>query len=106
MNTSFFLNMKSIFFNSGKIFFSKYKSTMKPAVTGLIIFAFTTVFIFSCNGNDNDTTKKTDPATQQNNQSGEGEGMDRNHGGMGDSNHRGKGHAPNGMDTTHRKNHE
>lgn len=106
MSTTFFMNMKSIFLNSCKILFSKYKSTMKHAITGFIIFAFATVFIFSCNDNSNDAAKKTDPATQQNNQSGEGEGMDRNHAGMSDSNHSGMGHAPNGMDTTHRKKHE
>jgi len=84
--------MKSIFFSSRKI---------KPAITGFIIVALATVFIFSCNGND--ATKKTDPATQQDNQSGEGEGEGER--GM-DSIHRGKGHAPNGMDTTHRRKHE
>lgn len=99
MNTTIFLKKKSIFLNPGKIFFSKYKSTMKPAITCLIIFA--SVFMISCSSNNTGAASKTDSATQTNSQRGEGE-SER---GMLDSAHGGRGHGPNGMDTMHMGNH-
>ena len=107
MNTLFFLNMKNTIVNSGKIFFSEYKSTMKAAITGLMLISFASVLIVGCSDN-NGGAKKTNPDTQSNGQRGEGEGergMGDDKRGM-DSNHRGMGHAPNGMDTIHRGKHK
>lgn len=101
MNTSLSLNMKNGFFNSDKKTFKKNNDTVKPKIICIIFIAIASFVFAGCNGNNSSTGNKdkTDTAfVQPNNQRGEGEGMD--------SSHRGKGHAPNGMDTTHRRRHE
>lgn len=84
--------------------------TIKVKITCIIFIAFASAFVTGCNGNSKNNTK-ADTVAQPNNQNGEGEGMDRSHGEMGnghkgmDSTHRGMQHGPNGKDTTYTRKH-
>jgi len=97
MNTSFFMNMKSIFLKSGQNLFRSAKTIIKSNISGFIIIAFASILILSCNDNQDGGAKKTDPATQSNEQRGDDnkEGKDTSHEGM--------DHDAPGMDTMHRE---
>lgn len=112
MNTSFFSSnsLKRIFFDSGAKFFSWVSILSKTKTACFIIVAFVSFLIAACNGKtDTGTPKKTDPAVQQNTQSGEGPGMYENHEGIGrdnrhmDSTYRGMDSMGRGMGPGNRK---
>ena len=108
MNTSFFMNMKSIFFNYDKKTFKKNIDTVKPKIICLIFIAMASIVFAGCNGKNGSIGNKDKTDTvfvQPNNQHGEGEGEGEGERGMGHA-HNGMGHAPNGMDTIHHKKHE
>lgn len=93
MNTSFFLNMKNIFLQLVAKPFRSEKTMIKPKIAGLIIIAFASVLIVSCNDNKDGGAKKTEPATQSNEQRGDDDKEGKNHEGM--------DHNAPGMDTMH-----
>ncbi|HUC83081.1 MAG TPA: hypothetical protein VMR70_19385 [Flavisolibacter sp.] len=69
------------------------KRTAKFKHTNLIIIAFASVLIVSCNDNKDGGAKKTEPATQSNEQRGDDNKEGKNHEGM--------DHNAPGMDTMH-----
>lgn len=74
-------------------FLNSIKRIMNPKITGLIIIAFASVLFLGCNNDNKGGAKKTDPATQSNEQKG-------------DDKHKGMDHDAPGMDTMHRKKQE
>lgn len=104
MNTSFISNMKNIFFHSGNKSFRQGISVITPRFIYLTTVVFVVLFSVGCNGNKSTgESKKTDTEyVQPGNQ--DGEGMDRNHGGMGDD-RRGMDSSHRGMDSMNNRRH-